>query len=66
MAKSTPSPRTGSTVHYQVKRGDSLWLIAQRFNTTVTRIKTLNETLNDMHSNLLHTGQVILVQAGSR
>jgi LysM repeat protein len=62
MAKSTPSPRTGSTVHYQVKRGDSLWLIAQRFNTTVTEIKTLNA----MHSNLLHTGQVILVQAGSR
>ncbi len=62
MAKSTPSPRTGSTKHYQVKRGDSLWLIAQRFNTTVTRIKTLNA----MHSNLLHTGQIILVQAGSR
>ena len=62
MAKSTPPPRVGSTVHYQVKRGDSLWLIAQRYNTTVTAIKTLN----DMHSNLLHTGQVILVQAGSR
>jgi membrane-bound lytic murein transglycosylase D len=62
MAKSTPLPRVGSTVHYQVKRGDSLWLIAQRYNTTVTAIKTLN----DMHSNLLHTGQVILVQAGSR
>ena len=62
MAKSTPSPRVGSTVHYQVKRGDSLWLIAQRYNTTVTAIKTLN----DMRSNLLHTGQVILVQAGSR
>jgi len=61
-AKSTPSPRVGSTVNYQVRRGDSLWLIAQRYNTTVTAIKTLN----DMHSNLLHTGQVILVQAGSR
>ncbi len=62
MAKSTPSPRVGSTVHYQVKRGDSLCLIAQRFKTTVTGIKTLN----DMHSDLLHTGQVILVRAGSR
>ena len=61
-AKRTPSPRAGSTVNYQVRRGDSLWLIAQRFNTTVTEIKTLN----DMHSDLLHTGQVILVQAGSR
>ena len=62
MAKSTPSHRVGSTVNYQVKRGDSLWLIAQRFNTTVTEIKTLN----GMHSDLLHTGQVILVQAGIR
>ena len=62
MAKSTPSHRVGSTVNYQVKLGDSLWLIAQRFNTTVTEIKTLN----GMHSDLLHTGQVILVQAGAR
>jgi membrane-bound lytic murein transglycosylase D len=62
MAQSTPPPRVGSTVHYQVKRGDSLWLIAQRYNTTVTAIKSLN----DMHSDLLHTGQVILVQAGNR
>ena len=62
MASRNPARRTGSTVHYQVRRGDSLWLIAQRFNTTVTKIKALN----DIHSNLLHTGQVILVQAGSR
>jgi LysM repeat protein len=62
MASTNPARRTGSTVHYQVRRGDSLWLIAQRFNTTVTKIKVLN----DIHSNLLHTGQVILVQAGSR
>ncbi|UCF01450.1 MAG: LysM peptidoglycan-binding domain-containing protein [Deltaproteobacteria bacterium] len=61
-AKSTSSHRVGSTEHYQVKRGDSLWLIARRFNTTVTEIKTLN----GMHSDLLHTGQVILVQGGSR
>lgn len=62
MASRNPPRGTGSTVHYQVRRGDSLWLIAQRFNTTVTKIKALN----DIHSNLLHTGQVILVQAGSR
>ena len=62
MASRNPPRGTGSTVHYHVRRGDSLWLIAQRFNTTVTKIKALN----DIHSNLLHTGQVILVQAGSR
>ena len=62
MASRNPPRGTGSTVHYQVRRGDSLWLIAQRFNTTVTKIKALN----DIHSNLLHAGQVILVQAGSR
>jgi len=62
MASRNPAGGTGSTVHYQVQRGDSLWLIAQRFNTTVIKIKALN----DIHSNLLHTGQVILVQTGSR
>jgi membrane-bound lytic murein transglycosylase D len=62
VAKSKPSPGAGSTVRYKVKRGDSLWLIAQRFNTTVSSIKSLN----DIHSNLLHTGQVIMLQSNSR
>ena len=62
VAKSKPLPGAGSTVRYRVKRGDSLWLLAQRFNTTVANIKSLN----DIHSNLLHTGQVIMIQTNSR
>jgi membrane-bound lytic murein transglycosylase D len=62
VARSQPSYEKGSTVNYQVKRGDSLWLIAKRFNTTVAEIKALN----NIHSDLLHSGQVIMVQTGGR
>ncbi len=62
VASSKPSYKKGSTVNYQVKRGDSLWLIAKRFNTTVAEIKALN----NIHSDLLHSGQVIMIQTGGR
>ncbi len=52
----------GSTVQYQVKRGDSLWRIAKRFNTTVPEIKALN----GIYSDVLQSGQVITVQTGGR
>jgi membrane-bound lytic murein transglycosylase D len=61
VASSIVSPPKGSTLQYQVKRGDSLWLIAKRFNTTVPRIKALN----GIHSDMLQSGQVITVRAGS-
>jgi membrane-bound lytic murein transglycosylase D len=51
-----------STIHYRVRRGDSLWLIAQRYNTTVAKIKALNQ----IRSNLLQAGQIILVQTNTR
>jgi membrane-bound lytic murein transglycosylase D len=51
-----------STIHYRVRRGDSLWLIAQRYNTTVAKIKALNQ----IQSNLLQAGQIILVQTNTR
>ena len=57
-----PSSGPGATVHYRVKRGDSLWLIAQRHNTTVARIKALNQ----IQSDLLHAGQVITIQTNTR
>lgn len=62
LASSKPPSVPGSTVHYRVKRGDSLWLIAQRFNTTVAKIKALNQ----IQSNLLHAGQVITIQTNTR
>jgi membrane-bound lytic murein transglycosylase D len=58
LASTPPSSDPGSTIHYRVRRGDSLWLIAQRFNTTVAKIKALNQ----IQSKLLQAGQIILVQ----
>jgi membrane-bound lytic murein transglycosylase D len=59
LASHTSGPE--STIHYRVRRGDSLWLIAQRYNTTVAKIKALNQ----IQSNLLHAGQIILVQTNT-
>jgi membrane-bound lytic murein transglycosylase D len=58
VASSRPPPKDGSTMHYRVRHGDSLWLIARRFNTTVYKLKALN----GIESNLLHSGQVLRVQ----
>jgi membrane-bound lytic murein transglycosylase D len=60
LASNTSDPE--STIHYRVRRGDSLWLIAQRYNTTVAKIKALNQ----IQSNLLQAGQIILVQTNTR
>ena len=62
VASNKVSHQTGSTIQYQVKRGDSLWRIAKRFNTTVPKIKALNGIYSDM----LQSGQVITVQTGRR
>lgn len=52
----SPGPETG-TIEYVVKSGDSLWLIAQRFQTTVDAIKRLNGLTSDM----LRIGQVLKI-----
>ena len=62
LASNHPPSDPESTINYKVKRGDSLWLIAQRFNTTVASIKSLNQ----IQSNLLQAGQLILVQSNTR
>ncbi|HBA48151.1 MAG TPA: hypothetical protein DCZ91_10215 [Lachnospiraceae bacterium] len=61
----TGQPGTGSGTggsgsgvrEYVVRAGDSLWLIAQRFQTTVDAIKQLN----GLTSNLLNVGQVLKI-----
>lgn len=52
-----PSSQTGSTIQYTVRAGDSLWLIAQRYNTTVDAIRKLNGLTSD----ILNIGQVLQI-----
>ncbi len=53
----TPEPPAG-TFQYTVKSGDSLWLLAQRFNTTVEAIKALNHLTSDT----ILIGQVLTIE----
>ena len=53
--------RTGKIVNYRVKQGDSLWLLARRFDTRVSEIKRLNS----LRTNRLRVGQMIRVKSGS-
>lgn len=48
-----PQGKTSTENIYTVKKGDSLWTIANRYNTTVEKIKVLN----NLTSNLLSIGQ---------
>ena len=47
----------GSYFEYTVRSGDTLWLLAQRFGTTVDAIKNLN----GLSSNILNIGQVLRI-----
>lgn len=51
-----PSPETGVT-EYVVQAGDTLWLIAQRFGTTVDAIRALNNLTTDT----LMVGQILRI-----
>lgn len=52
------SVKSRQTTSHVVKSGESLWIIANRFNTTVKNIQELNN-LSNMD---LHVGQVIFIQ----
>ena len=54
---SLPNNTPTNTTTYTVKRGDSLWLIANNYNTTVDNLKSLN----NLSSNLLTIGQELIV-----
>jgi len=50
-------PSLSRTAKYRIQRGDSLHSIAQRYDTTVSRLKTLN----GMRSDAIKPGQQLLV-----
>ena len=50
-------PEYSHTSEYIVKRGDSLWIIARRFNTTTKKLQKLNNLSNTN----LHIGQVLKI-----
>lgn len=52
-----PSSQSVSYIEYTVKPGDSLWLIAQNYNTTVNAIKNINGLSSDM----LNIGQILKI-----
>lgn len=51
--------KDGAKLVYTVKRGDSLYLIAKTFNTTVKDIRILN----DLKGDLLYVGQKLTIQS---
>lgn len=50
-----------SKISYVVKKGDSLWLIANKYDTTVEKIKSTNNLKN----NTLSIGQVLVIPSSS-
>ena len=56
-----PESETPAYFQYTVKSGDTLWLLAQRFGTTVDAIKRLN----GLTGNNLSIGQVLLIPSNS-
>ena len=58
----SPGPGTGTgVVEYIVRSGDTLWLLAQRYGTTVDAIRNLN----GLTSNMLNIGQVLKIPAAA-
>lgn len=52
-----PTNPDNDYIEYTVQAGDTLWLLAQRYNTTVEEIKRLNGLTND----IIYIGQVLLI-----
>jgi membrane-bound lytic murein transglycosylase D len=52
--------KKGALLEYTVRKGDSLWDIAKRFNTTANTIITINQ----LKTATLQVGQVLLISSG--
>ena len=56
--QNVPSPDPGTdTIEYVVRSGDTLWLLSERYGTTVDAIKALNGLTGDT----LHIGQILKI-----
>jgi len=51
----------GQEIHYTVRRGDSLWLLASRYGTTIDRIKRDN----NLSGTVLKPGQSLRIRSAS-
>ncbi|KAB2965012.1 MAG: LysM peptidoglycan-binding domain-containing protein [Thermoanaerobaculia bacterium] len=64
-AASAPATRAdvapGTEVRHRVRSGDSLWLLASRYGTTIERIRSDN----NLRGSMLRPGQVLTIRAGS-
>jgi membrane-bound lytic murein transglycosylase D len=60
-ASSRNVAREGNKLVYTVRRGDSLYLIANAFGTTIQNIKNLNQ----LSSTRLDVGQKLVIQSGT-
>ncbi|MEA1969496.1 MAG: LysM peptidoglycan-binding domain-containing protein [Thermodesulfobacteriota bacterium] len=56
------SNSTGKSVRYSVKKGDNLWIIARRHNTTTNRIMSANSLANSA----LYIGQHLTIPSGKK
>ena len=52
---------TGTDTEHTVRRGESLWIIARRYGTTVNNILSMN----NLSSTTLNVGQVLKISAGN-
>ena len=48
-------------IRHRVRRGDSLWLIARRYNTNIKKIMRIN----NLKSTRLHVGQRLVIRGGT-
>lgn len=59
--RARPLSKQGDKLIYEVRRGDSLYVIANAFNTSVNTLKNLNS----LNSNLLRVGQKLIIREGA-
>ena len=57
IANSQPDPRTHTSNYYQVKKGDNLGVIAERFGVKIGDLKTWN----NLRGNVIYVGQKLVV-----